>query len=425
MKSDIIEFLYKIDTRKKVLLISHNDADGITSGYIMYSILKKLGHDVDWKAMTYLTERGVQKYLNTDRPVIFIDMGAAYGEYVKKYKKSPVAVIDHHPVRGSISSVDAYWVPVSEGETTETIKYATASTLAQAIAVELGLDDKYTAWMAILGSTGDMADLQGYFDEDSLIYELIKKAIDDGYVREEVGLRIPGKFAFDAYELIDFSVLPPTVGEYEHLKGKKPGELTRDDLEPVYGKYTDMVWNKRYIFNFPDPEFMENHDAAMALTNARKIPTDIVPEIKNLGLHPGVFSGAQERLREKYFKLRSALDEIKRKNLYFITEKLIIAYNPDPKNVSNGTLANYIANKTVFGHPERPVIVYSKDPNNGKYIASARIHLEYQGTVDLGALMEEAVGGINGATGGGHPVAAGATIPETHIDDFITRLLTM
>ena len=424
MIKDIIDFINSI-RGKKVRLISHNDADGITSGYIMYTSLKKLGFDVDWKAMVYLTEKGVQKYIDTNNPVIFIDMGASYGDYIKKYKKTPIAVIDHHPIRGDTSAVDAYWVPVSEGETTESIKYATASTLAQAIAVELGVDDEYTAWMSIIGSTGDMADLQGYFDEDSLIYKLVRKAVKDGYVREETGLRLPGKFAFDAYELLDFSVLPPTTGNYSHLKGKEPEELTREDLEPVYGKYIDMVWNKRYLFDFPDKEFAENHDASIALVNARKLPTDMLPELKELGIHPGMFSGAKDNLRNKYNSLKSTIEEIRKNNLYIITNSIILVYNPNPKNTSNSTLSNYIANKSVFGHPEKPVVVYSKDPDNGKYIASARIHLEYQGTIDLGKLMENAVKKIPSATGGGHPVAAGATVPENHINDFITALFTL
>ena len=421
MMEDILEFITGV---KKVKLISHNDADGITSGYILYRVLKKLGADVEWLSLPYMTENGLAKALDTDRPVVFIDMGSSYGDWIAKHRKAPVAVIDHHPVRGSMDAVDAWWVPAAEKKV-DTIKYATASTLAQKIAVELGLDDSITAWMAIIGSTGDMADIEGDFRKDSLIVELIDKAIRDGHVVRETGLRLYGKFAFDEYELIDFSVLPPTVGDYKHLRGVNPEELTREDVEGVYGKYTDMVWNTRYINPEMPPEFRENHDAAVALMNITPdLPARVIEYLKR-GDDFGFARAAGENLRRKYADLKGTVKTVLEKNLYTVAQKVTVVYNPDPSHVPNSMLANYIANKNIIGSPEKPVIVYSKDPNNGKYLASARIHYDYQGTVDLGALMKAATGDIPGATGGGHPVAAGATIPENRINRFIEKLFLL
>jgi len=426
MKQDVIEFIMNtVADAGSVKLISHNDADGVTSGAIMWRALTKLGVDVEWYAMPYMTSTGIRKVLDTKKPIVFIDMGSAYGEWVGKYKKTPVAVIDHHPIRGDISSVDAYWIPVSEGETTESIKYATAATLAQAIAVELGADDEITAWLAVIGATGDMADLQGDFDKNSLIKKLIDKAIDDGYIEEDFGLRLPGKFALDAYEIIDFSVLPPTLDRYDHLKGVDPSKLTKEDLESIYGKYINMVWGKRYINPNMPTELKENHDAAIALMNVTNPAYEVIKYFKRTDIDFSFINQSGKILKEKYVALKAVINEILRGGAYIETEKLTVVYNHTPKLVSNSTIANYIANKNIIGSPTKPVIVYSKDPNNGKYIASARIHYEYQNTIDLGKLMEEATKNIPGATGGGHVVAAGATIPEKYINDFVSYLLSL
>lgn len=138
----------------RVLIISHDDPDGLTSANILEEITKAIGAKEVIKEFpsTFVLEEGQAKELaNKYSPdiVLMPDKGTFkfYDNYLKYFKD--FVVIDHH-FTDSFPEEATYFNPTMEGQ-----PYCSASYITNMIAQALEVRNEYTDLLALIGMKGD------------------------------------------------------------------------------------------------------------------------------------------------------------------------------------------------------------------------------------------------------------------------------
>ena len=429
-------------------VVSHYDADGITSAGIICNALLRQGIQFHTTIVSNLEQPFIQG-LNEEL-IIFCDMGTAQLDLLREYlKEKAVIIIDHHmpPLISPTSSLPDSFVHINPYLSTsknesEGGSEVCAAGLSYLVARCLSDDEKGNidlAGLAVAGALGDKIEM------DRGVHKMIlDEAIKAHVISVKNGLKLgDGKIR----ELILFSTDPyiPLVGKAEWVDAflKKvdiEGDRNISDLEEEEerrltaallslsegsksGEYLDKdalvgttyILNSEVVKNGID--FMRMVDACGRFGKAGIGIGLCLREKKMVAEATSLYTKFQSKLVSELNRIESAEDtEIKElPNIFYF-----YVHEGGITGVLAGILAEYL-------YTEKPVIVLNKKAGAETKI-SARCNkklLSGEGDkgnrIDLAKAMEKASKEVEGF-GGGHPVAAGASIPEEAGDKFIAAL---
>ena len=153
MRERAKEFADKISTSKKkeITLISHIDADGITSMSIMVRVLKRAKIRFKGIFLRQLDERTVEKIPSDSSLKLFLDLGSGQQDIleVRGFKREDVLIIDHHiPEENIYEQFNPLLLQREE-------KKVSAAGLAYLVAKNIG-ENSDLSKLAIVGAVGDM-----------------------------------------------------------------------------------------------------------------------------------------------------------------------------------------------------------------------------------------------------------------------------
>lgn len=141
---------------ESVLLFSHDDPDGLTSGAILVRMLSALGAKPFWylSSLYELEDKELERELARSQAKLLLvtDKGTVkdYDLYVERVGE--VIVIDHHPPQGGELTKALWYNPA-------TPKYISTCTaqLAHMFATDLGVCQPYDDFLALVGMKSDWA----------------------------------------------------------------------------------------------------------------------------------------------------------------------------------------------------------------------------------------------------------------------------
>ncbi len=211
----------KIRRHKFVRVISHNDADGLTSAGIMAHALLRAGIPFQLSIASKLDGGAVIEEVNrsisSGELVIFCDMGSGHPELIKQVG-ADVVIIDHHqPVGQSPPAkavVNAHMVGI-DGATD-----ISASGTCYLVARELGTGNIDLAGLAIAGAVGDR---QLFRTANAFILEEALKS--GGVVSIRKGLKVGGDgnladvLAYSKEPFLDVTGFPEKAAEFLNQLG--------------------------------------------------------------------------------------------------------------------------------------------------------------------------------------------------------------
>jgi len=471
-------------------VISHYDADGITSAGIICNALLRRGMRFHATIVSKL-ERPFIRGLNEDL-IIICDMGTAQLELVNEYlKEKDVVIIDHHaPIqltsaqthllnaaRSSFFSspvlINPYCDSTGIGIGTEngatdgdvdadvdvdldeeqhelvnergsTISAAGLSYLvARCISDdERGKGNIDLAGLAVAGTLGDKLEFN-----TGLNRMILDEALQEGVISVKTGLKLgDGKIR----DLIFFATDPyiPLAGKIEWIdaflnrldieRDKNSSDLTDEEEKrlttPLLSLIQesqpdisdDVLVGARYIFHFEviqdGMRFMRLIDACGRLGKSG-IGIGLCLREGRLVDEAGTFyASIQEKLLSELTRIDGAdgvdaIKELKNISYFFVQERGVTG-------ILAGIVADYLCT-------DKPVIVlnqmepaeYGKKPETK---VSARCNKKLllpsvPGRINLAKALEKASREVGGY-GGGHPIAAGASIPKKSEEKFIAVL---
>jgi len=437
----------------RVLVVTHIDADGLSSGSIAFSALARKNFAVSVRAIPDLDPRAIEK-LKADKFefYLFTDLGSGLLGGLSSAFGESFVVVDHHQVPEGDAPhprlINAWNYGYDGGEE------ACSSTMAYALAK--AFDDRGNqdlSALALVGALGDRQDKK----EGRLLGGLNKVALDDavsnGLVALSNDLLFFGRETRPVHEAIAMSYSPFIAG----LSGAKDaalaalsnsgfklkeggrwrtlGELSTEEKQKVIevisgfiasaGHGSDILKDlvgTVYTFEYEDPltPLRDAREFSSVLNACGRMDrTDLGVSIclgdreEALRLALSLMSEYRGKLNKAIQRLQLETDKVATKG-----DVMLVMGEEFIEERMTGSVSSLLASSDRFR--DKLVLVRAKSGDSElKY--SSRIGDSYRGKVNLGEVMREAAESVGGV-GGGHSMAAGAKIPFSRRDDF-TRLV--
>jgi len=414
-------------------IISHYDADGITSAAIMCHALFRQGFDVHTTLMRNPFTKGLERLKQEKNDfIIFTDLGSGQIPMIEPLS-ARIIIIDHHQVRTTetpdhILQINANLCDINGNNE------ACGATLTYAVAKMLSEKNKDLLAFALAGATGDKQYIGGFRGFNK---QLLDEALEKKIVTPIIGLKLPNEPLIDA---LYFSIDP----FYPGLTGRKDAiqaflEEISLDAHKTYQQINTEEKTKLHSMlmirlieqgcqpNIIDTVIRERYESQ--LTNGElESFADVLDSCgkgghRELGLatclgDTNAYTNAQGLEKEYKQQILDELLVLERDGVketssfrYFYTTHSSLG------GVIGGILINFILDK------EKPLLSISKKPDELHVSARGNQYLVDKG-LDLGAALQQAATSFNGQ-GGGHKIAAGATVSSTIEKEFIEQVDTI
>jgi single-stranded DNA-specific DHH superfamily exonuclease len=410
----------KIRKHSFVRIVSHNDADGLSSAGIMANALLRAGIQFQLSIVGRLDEAvigEVNRSVSRGELVIFCDMGSGQPEFVNKVT-ADVVLLDHHkPVGQSHAKavVNAHAVGI-DGATD-----ISASGTCYLVAREMDASNVDLAGLAIAGAVGDR---QLFHTANAFILE---EALKAKVVSVRKGLKVGDGnlidvLAYSTEPFLDITGYPEKVrgflsqlelsGNIEELPDEEVIKLVNaialklsrqaspEAVEAVIGEV--LLLNRELVKNVYD--FI----SVLSTCGKQKIyGLALAICLRDQSVLDEAFSLTKEYEKKLTMNIRENVGKIhKGENIWYINA--IDA-------VSTGNLANTVVR---YLHPELPFICVNESEGILKVSARGTRELVSRG-LDLSFALREAAKAVGG-NGGGHNVASGASIPLGSTEVFLS-----
>ncbi len=423
--SSLKHALKVVTSAEHVRIVSHYDADGLAAASIISGALaraKKRYHLTISRSLDNAMIESLAKEGN--EAILFLDMGSGQIDGLETLD-AKVAALDHHkPIRKSRKVVQAnphFFGIDGMGE-------ACASSLSLLTAIMLDPCNWDLSPIAIAGIIGDRQHMGGM---KGVNQQILDYAREKGFVETQKGLNLKGASVADS---IADSVDPYFIG----LSGRRENVLAFLEsirlnpdtpigaLDELYRRKLTSMLSLRLMGQGCRPETVEE-----LVTEIHWIPTmslsaadladllNACGRMEHEGLGVALCLGDKEAL-EIAGELRRDYNRRILERLMAIESDGVNHMNhiqyfeaPDPSlaGAQCGLAMQYILDQS------KPTLALSRVKGSVRVSSRGTKHLVSKG-LDLSAALKKASEGVGGS-GGGHAVAAGATIPEGREQEFL------
>ncbi len=421
------EIITSIPKSTKIRVISHYDADGITSAAINCTALYRAGYDFHVTLMRNPFDKGLARVSKEENDlIIFSDMGSGQIETIEKMDCKAI-IIDHHQYLKKKTSDNVLQINANLYGINGNYE-ACGATLSYAVAKALDSKNIDLVYLAIAGATGDKQYIGGFRGYNKSVLD---EGIKNRFLIENIGLKLYGKSLFDAL----FNSIDPY---YPGLSGDEKGilellkKLNIDSDIKVENLDSNRIkqlqsylmlqlvkrgCEKNILETIIRPRFWSD-----ILNSELERFADLLDSCgkgghRGLGLElcmgdKQAFSEAIELEKEYKQKILNELLRLekdgfmeKKRFRYFYSEESSLG------GVIGGIATNFILDK------EKPLLSIVKKDDEIHISCRGNQYLVSKG-LDLGLAMNEAAKKLSGH-GGGHKIAAGATIESDKEEIFL------
>lgn len=411
----------------RIRIISHYDADGITAASIISKALYREGYDFHASLMRNPFDKGLERVSKEDNDlIIFLDMGSGQIDTIEKMNCKCI-IVDHHQYLKEKTSENIFQINANLCNINGNYE-ASGSTLTLALAKALNSKNKDLVGLALIGATGDKQYIGGFRGYNK---DIIDEALKEGLIQEKVEIKLYGENLYDA---LYYSIDPYFLGISGNKKAisdlldnlglnkdTKFEDLNKEEIKKLQShlmlilikkelekNILDTVIRPRYYSEFIGYEFERFADLI-----------DSCGKGGNRGLGLAVAMGDKDKLEEalryeKEYK-QKILDELLRLEKEGFEGKKAIRYFHSNDSSLGGVIGGIAMNFICDREKALLSLVKSDD----------ELHVSCRGTqylvkkgLDLGSAMKKASIKLDGH-GGGHAIAAGATIKSDQEKEFL------
>lgn len=424
------------------MVVSHIDSDGITAAGIMSTALDAVGVDHIVLFLKQLDQGSIEAIAEEDELTIFTDLGSGSQDQIAEAGINAI-IADHHQVIGS--KVERHVNPHLAGYNGTTELSGSGASFLVASRLLDGDEAGRMVPMAIVGAVGDMQD-QEHGALVGLNRDVLATGLMAGSVNVEIGLRVFGRQTRPIFRALQYSHGIPGVSGNQYgsmaflerlkipIKGQhwnRWSDLSmRERTRIIHGVKTRIIVNGGdpgkligEIYTFPkEEEGTELYDAhefsTLLNSTGRYGQAHIGLEIAK-GNRSSALADAKRLLRSHRRMLSNAVRQIgisievvQLKNLQYF----------DAGDTITDTIIGIVAGMAHRDMDQSKVIIGMADIDDETTKVSARGTPDLvKAGIDLSVAMSLAASDAGGV-GGGHDIAAGATIQTELKSLFLTRL---
>src|SRR3989344_3032664 len=220
--------------QEPIRIISHLDADGLTSAAILSKTLKRNGNIFSLSIIRQLDETRIKELsLENYNFYIFVDLGSGFLSLIHKYLNDrKIFILDHHipeNFENNFFHVNPHLIGMESGS-------VSGAGLAYLFSKELDENNKDLAYISVIGGLGDRVDFN-----QGLAKGILNDALSSGEIEIKKGLKMFGTQTRYLHKLLQYSTDPYIPG----VTGSEEGTL--NFLNELGIEYRDEKGNFRRL----------------------------------------------------------------------------------------------------------------------------------------------------------------------------------
>ncbi len=418
-----------------VRVVSHYDADGLAAAGVVAESLRRMGKRFHLTIAHDLSGELVER-LDSEKNslTIFCDMGSGQLKLIQKLGR--IIICDHHKPEkmqqylGDIIQINAHVFGI------DGTYEASASTISFILTVAMSESNWDLCQVALAGAVGDR---QGIFGLKGLNREIAEEGAKRGHTAESTGLNISGAAEKKISCVISESDDPFFCGLSGDLKGTgnwlsgaKIKDVPFAELPEAKRSALVSLLAMRLLEQGARPEVAERLVGKRYLLKSlggNGTDCEHMADLLNACGRSGkeTLGAALCMNFPKYRKEAEALLDSYRKKVMEWVLKMRGGAVREMKAIQHATVSDPPLAGTVMGlalnsflNQEKPAIGISEQGDKAKISSRGTRYLIGKG-LDLAYALKVASESVGGY-GGGHPIAAGATIPKEKTDNFLKKL---
>ncbi len=448
---DCAEFLRDTES---LLLISHIDADGLTSAGVASLALDRAGVDHETRFSKQLDDEDLDE-IEADgyETVLFTDFGSGILDEIVGRSFTPV-VADHHQP-SETGDCDYHLNPLlfDIDGSSELSGAGTAYVLARALEGDAE-DNRDLAALAVVGAVGDMQNQGGGLSGANRA--VVEEGVEAGVLEAKQDLLLFGRQTRPLPKLLEYStdVFIPGISKnstgakelledagVEAKNSEAGGWRTWADLdETEREKLTNALFRKcvergvdssaieelvgetyTLLQEKPHTELRDASEFSTLLNSTARYERADVGFAVCKGDRGEALDEARELLRGHRRNLRNGIEFVGRNGVTKLENVQYFDAGDEIPDTIVGIIAGMSYSKSAVDRG-MPIVAFADADDEGEKKVSSRAtkSLVRKG-LNLAEVMAECSQAVGG-DGGGHDIAAGATIPDDCIDEFVEEV---
>jgi single-stranded-DNA-specific exonuclease len=446
----------RLHDAESVLLASHIDADGLTSAAIASTALERAGipHEVVFKKQLDETEIASIAAREYDT-VLFTDFGSGQLDDITAHERAgdfePI-IADHH--QPADATTEFHLNPLLEGINGASelsgagASYLLARALAETDGADSSVDNRDLAALAIVGAVGDMQTVEGELVGAN--EAIVEDGAEAGVVEEATDLTLYGTQTRPLPKLLEYGndVRIPGISNDEQgavaflqeldVDLQKDGEwrrwvdLTAEEKQTVTSALLQRALERgvpsakaqrlvgttyRLLDESKGSELRDASEFSTLLNATARYERADVGLAVCLGDRDDALNRARRLLENHRRNLSEGLDHVSEQGVKQAEHVQYFDAGEEIRETIVGIVAGMALG--IDGvDPDRPIIAFArKNDEETKVSARGTGRLVGRG-LDLSAVMTTASRAVGG-DGGGHDIAAGATVPAGQEETFV------
>ena len=439
-----------------VLLASHIDADGLTSAAVAATALRRAGIRFETVFAKQLDESEIERIAATDHDtVLFTDFGSGQLDRIVPHVPgafTPVIADHHQPAETPAGDeLEHHLNPLLFGiDGASELSGAGASyVLARALEPDGG-DNRDLAGLAVVGATGDMQATDGGLSGAN--ERIVEEGVAAGVVEEATDLLVYGRQTRPLPKLLEYAsdvripgITNDQTGAVEFLseleldlqadgEWRRWVDLTMAERQAVVSglvqraiasgvpasRIDDLVGTTYTLTEeTPGTELRDVSEFSTLLNATARYERADVGLAVCLGDREAALDRARTLLRNHRRNLSAGIEWVTSEGT--TVEDTIQWFDAGTK--IRETIVGIVAGMAVGTSGIRndvPIIAFAEKSDEEVKVSARGTHTLVRNGLDLSTVMSEAARAVGG-DGGGHDVAAGATIPTGARSEFLSE----
>lgn len=444
MRQRASEIAQIIKKSTQIHIVTHIDADGITAGAIASETLRRLGKAYTIECIKQLDEVVIHKLLSENHDLVwFTDLGSGIST---QYPEIHKIITDHHECPPD-SDAPYHFNPHLFGKDGSYELSGAGATYLVSKAVDTA--NKDLAGLAIVGAIGDLQDRR-YCELRGMNMEIVTDGQDAGVLHTMKDIRYFGKETRPLAKLLQYAsdpLIPGVSGREDssvaflqelHIELKhgdswrKWIDLEKDEKRRIISAIIQMLLSKGFGYHVAERVLGQSYILCKEETGTELHEAKEFATLLNSTARYGQYEvGLQVCLGDRGKWLKEALNLLSghRHNLVeglqFAKEEKIqkrtyLQYFHAGDGIRDtiiGIVTNMMLN-TEEVDKELPLLGFAHTENGEVKVSARAMQSLVDRGLDLATALTKAAKQLNGI-GGGHNIAAGATIPKGKEEEFL------
>ncbi|VVB59756.1 DHHA1 domain protein [uncultured archaeon] len=433
-----------IRNSKEIHIVTHIDADGITAGAIASETLRRLRKEYSLECVKQLDEVVIKKLLSEDHDLVwFTDLGSGISTQYPEIKK---IITDHHECPPESDALFHLNPHLFGRDGSFELSGSGATYL---VSKALNPKNKDLSALAIVGAVGDLQDRK-FCELRGVNTEIVNDGIEEGMLKTMKDIRYFGKETRPLSKLLQYAsdpLIPGISGRedaclallQEQQIRLKDGDrwrtwvdLDKEEKRRIISTIIQMLLSKGFGYQtatrlLGETYLLSKEEEGTVLHDAKEFAT-----LLNSTARYGQYEvGLQVCLGDRGKWLKEALNLLSghRHNLveglqFAREEKLQKLGHLQYFHAGDGirdTIIGIVTNMMLNAEDidkELPLLGFVHTENGDVKVSARATQSLVDRGLDLATAFSKAAKELNGV-GGGHNIAAGATIPKGKEEEFL------